>query len=240
MVEKIICINFASTKRWGFNQNVQISNDIRPTIETETMKFKYILTAIIIGACSIAGTAQTQNNKGAGRAHAAAHKQLLAKQKSGLDNTVINEIVKNDIQAREAAGGLSAESSRLIDDLLKEAHRHLGKPYVHGAKGPSQFDCSGFSSYVYRQFGYNISPGSRMQYTQGTPVKRNDLRKGDLVFFTSRSSGKNVGHVGIVVTADNEKGTFTFVHASLRGVKVSNFEGYYVPRYIGARRIIKD
>ena len=77
-----------------------------------------------------------------------------------------------------------------------------------------------------------------MQYTQGTPVARNDLRKGDLVFFTSRSSGKNVGHVGIVWEADNEKGTFKFIHASIRGVRISDFEGYYVPRYVGAKRII--
>ena len=97
-----------------------------------------------------------------------------------------------------------------------------------------------YPRYVYRQFGYNISPSSRAQYLEGTPVDRKDLRKGDLVFFTSRSSGKNVGHVGIVVSADNETGNFKFIHASIRGVKISDFEGYYVPRYIGAKRIIKE
>jgi len=93
---------------------------------------------------------------------------------------------------------------------------------------------------VYRQFGYSISPSSRTQYTEGSAVDRKDIRKGDLVFFTSRRSGRNVGHVGIVVSADNEKGTFKFIHASVKGVKISDFEGYYVPRYIGARRIIKE
>ena len=48
-------------------------------------------------------------------------------------------------------------------------------------------------------------PSSRTQYTEGSTVDRKDLRKGDLVFFTSRRSGRNVGHVGIVVSADNEK-----------------------------------
>ena len=67
-----------------------------------------------------------------------------------------------------------------------------------------------------------------------------DGKNGDLVFFTSRSSGKNVGHVGIVVTANNETGEFTFIHASLKGVKVSECEGYYERRYVGAKRIITE
>ena len=66
------------------------------------------------------------------------------------------------------------------------------------------------------------------------------VKKGDLVFFTSRSSGKNVGHVGIVVSADNETGEFKFIHASIKGVKVSECEGYYQKRYVGAKRIILE
>ncbi len=106
-------------------------------------------------------------------------------------------------------------------------------------KGPNAFDCSGFTSYVYKQFGYKISPASRIQYTDGVNVDRKNLRKGDLVFFTSRSSGKNVGHVGIVVSADNETGKFKFIHASIKGVKVDECAGYYEGRYVGARRIIE-
>ena len=157
-----------------------------------------------------------------------------------MDKSVINDFLKDDVEKREQVNALSSESAQLITDLLKESNRHIGKRYVHGAKGPNQFDCSGFTSYVYRQFGYSISPSSRTQYTEGSAVDRKDLRKGDLVFFTSRRSGRNVGHVGIVVSADNEKGTFKFIHASVKGVKISDFEGYYVPRYIGARRIIKE
>ena len=135
---------------------------------------------------------------------------------------------------------ISKENEILINDLLSEAKSHIGKRYVHGAKGPSAFDCSGFSSYVYKQFGYSISPSSRTQYTEGVAVKKGDLRKGDLVFFTSRSSGNNVGHVGIVVSADNESGRFKFIHASIKGVKISENVGYYEGRYVGARRIITE
>lgn len=199
------------------------------------MRIKIFLTSLLIATTTLFAAADTHTSS----AHAKAHKQQLANHKR-MDKSIVTNMVKNDVQAREAKNALSNKSSRMIDDLLSEAHRYIGRPYVHGAKGPSAFDCSGFSSYIYKQFGYNLSPSSRTQYTQGEKVNRNDLRKGDLVFFTSRSSGKNVGHVGIVVSADNEKGTFKFIHASIRGVKVSEFEGYYVPRYIGARRIINN
>ena len=61
---------------------------------------------------------------------------------------------------------------------------------------------------------------------------------GDLVFFRPRS-GNRVGHVGIVTEADGQ-GNFKFIHASIKGVKITNFEGtnYYTARYIGARRLL--
>lgn len=206
---------------------------------------KLIFSSLLLGAMSFAASAQTSSSHSSARsAHNAAHQELLAKAKSGIDKSVIMDMVKDVVAAKEApvknTPSLSAESSRMIDDLLSEGRTHIGKRYVHGAKGPSAFDCSGFTSYVYRQFGYNLSPSSRDQYLQGTPVDRKDLRKGDLVFFTSRSSGKNVGHVGIVVSANNETGEFKFIHASIKGVKISDFEGYYVGRYIGAKRIITE
>lgn len=204
------------------------------------MKLKAALSALIILACGFTSVSQT--SKSTLSAHQQMHRQQLANVKSKMDPSIINNLLKEEVSKREktASYSISDESSAMIADLLKEANTHIGKPYHHGSKGPKAFDCSGFSSYVYRQFGYNLSPSSRTQYTQGVKVERNDLQKGDLVFFTSRSSGKNVGHVGIVVSADNSTGKFKFIHASIRGVKVSDFDGYYVPRYIGARRIITE
>ncbi|MCM1378311.1 MAG: C40 family peptidase [Clostridium sp.] len=204
-------------------------------------KLKKALTILMIATCAFTGAAQKKNSS-ARKAHEAAHKAMLADHRQGMDNTVISGIIQQDVQGRENHGGnFSAASRSLSNDIITEAFRHLGKPYVWGAKGPSQFDCSGFTSYVYRQFGYSISPGSRIQYTQGRAVARKDIRKGDLVFFTSPRSGSAVGHVGICVDSDQSTGTFTFVHASLRGVKVSSItENYYSRRFIGARRVIAD
>ena len=201
------------------------------------MKIKRIVISALILTCGF--TAVPQTSKKALSAHNKIHSEQLANAKSRMDKNVITNMLREDI-AKKEEHTISEESSKMISDLLSEAHRYIGRPYVHGAKGPKALDCSGFTSYVYRQFGYTISPSSRAQYTEGTNVERNDLRKGDLVFFTSRRSGKNVGHVGIVVSADNESGDFKFIHASVKGVKVSDFEGYYLGRYVGARRIITE
>lgn len=207
------------------------------------MNFKNILTTIFLASCCAAASAQTPANSSTMTAHQRAHQQQLANVKSSkMDRTVIGDMLKDDIAKRESeiVSAISPESQKLVADLLAEANKHIGKPYRHGMKGPNAFDCSGFTSYVYKQFGYSISPASRIQYTDGEKVDRKHLRKGDLVFFTSRSSGKNVGHVGIVVSADNETGKFKFIHASLKGVKISDCEGYYANRYVGARRIITE
>lgn len=201
------------------------------------MKIKRIVISALILTCGF--TAVPQTSKKALSAHNKIHSEQLANAKSRMDKNVITNMLREDI-AKKEEHTISEESTKMISDLLSEAHRYIGRPYVHGAKGPKAFDCSGFTSYVYRQFGYTISPSSRAQYTEGTNVERNDLRKGDLVFFTSRRSGKSVGHVGIVVSADNESGDFKFIHASVKGVKVSDFEGYYLGRYVGARRIITE
>lgn len=172
-------------------------------------------------------------------AHQQAHSQQLASANAKMDLSVINDKMKEDVLKREQANQLSEENRQMLGDLLTEARKHIGKPYRHGMKGPKAFDCSGFSSYVYRQFGYKISPASRAQFTEGVKVDRKHLREGDLVFFSSRSSGSNVGHVGIVVSADNNTGAFKFIHASIKGVKIDECQGYYENRYIGARRIIQ-
>ncbi|WP_430748814.1 C40 family peptidase [Clostridium intestinale] len=107
-------------------------------------------------------------------------------------------------------------------DIVNEAKKHLGKPYVYGATGPSSFDCSGFTKYVYGQLGINLSRTTYTQIKEGTSVARADLQAGDLVF-------TNSGHVGIYVS-DGQ-----IIHAPRTGsvVKISP-----IWTFIGARRIL--
>lgn len=127
----------------------------------------------------------------------------------------------------------------MVDNLMNEAYKHLGARYRFGSKGPNAFDCSGFTSYVYRQSNVNIGNSSRDQYARNTPVKRSEMQPGDLVFFTSPRSGRGVGHVGIVIDYDPVTQVFTFIHASTKdGVKVSkSTDGYYSRRFVGVRRV---
>lgn len=127
-----------------------------------------------------------------------------------------------------------------LEMLIDEAFSHLGTRYRSGAKGPKAFDCSGFTSYVYKQqTDIFIGASSRDQYARNTPIRRDEIQCGDLVFFTSPRSGRNVGHVGIVVDVDPVTLDFTFIHASSKsGVKLSSStESNYARRYVGARRV---
>ena len=128
-----------------------------------------------------------------------------------------------------------------ILDILDYASKFKGTRYLLGATGPNRFDCSGFTSYVFSKFGYRLQRTSREQVNDGKVIAKNELKPGDLVFFTGRrAGGSRIGHVGIVTSADNENGTFEFIHASCsKGVTVSkSTEAYFDKRYVKACRVI--
>lgn len=140
----------------------------------------------------------------------------------------------------ELTDSLKDMKSLLADSIIAEAKKHLGKRYVHATAGPNTFDCSGFTSYVYSQFGYNLSRASSYQYTQGKAVRRSDIRPGDLIFFQGRTSSR-VGHVALCISVDKEHNSFKFIHAATsRGIVINDFatSGYYIRRFVGVKRII--
>ncbi|MDQ7092514.1 NlpC/P60 family protein [Desulfosporosinus sp. PR] len=118
-------------------------------------------------------------------------------------------------------------SSGIVDRALSLQ----GTRYVFGGTSRSGFDCSGFTKYVYANAGISLPRTSYAQFASGTPVGKNDLRPGDLVFFTTYSQGAS--HVGIYI------GGGRFVQASnpSSGVEVSSLsDSFYSSRYLGARR----
>lgn len=130
----------------------------------------------------------------------------------------------------------------LAGKMVDYAAKFLGTRYRLGATGPHAFDCSGFTGWIYRKFGMNLERTSRSQYTQGKRVDIDELQPGDLLFFSSRSSGRrNVGHVAMVVSVDKANGTCEFIHASTRkGVTYQSFpdNAYYSRHFLGARRML--
>ncbi len=131
----------------------------------------------------------------------------------------------------------SSQKVGVYDDLNKKKmdksfDRYMGTPYRWGGTEPGRgVDCSGFTSGVYRDQGIIIPRTSRMQYTVGDEVVKNELQYGDLLFFDTL--GKGISHVGVYTKRDQ------MIHASsTAGVtEVKMNTDYWMKRYIGARRL---
>ena len=123
-------------------------------------------------------------------------------------------------------------------DIVAYAKKYLGYDYVLGGASPKTgFDCSGFTRYVYSNFGYKLSRTSKTQAKDGKEVAKSDLQPGDIIIFKNQSLTA-IGHVGIYV------GNNKIIHASEPGIGVvitdMDARGYnYNKRYVTARRIIK-
>lgn len=126
-------------------------------------------------------------------------------------------------------------SSASGNNIVAYAKKYMGYKYASGGSSPSTgFDCSGFTSYVYKQCGISISRSSSAQASNGTAVSKSNLQPGDLVIFNNRAN-TSIGHVGIYI------GGNTFIHAGNSGTGVittSLSDSYYSARYVTGRRII--
>lgn len=119
------------------------------------------------------------------------------------------------------------------EEVVNYAKTLLGKSYVYGGVGPNSFDCSGFTQYVYKKFGINLSHSASAQANIGTTVSKSDLQLGDMVFFSQ--GGSSIGHVGIFV------GNNSFIHAAnpQKGVIITSLaDGYYTSNYKTAKRVL--
>ncbi len=114
--------------------------------------------------------------------------------------------------------------------VIAIAMQYLGVPYQWGGASPAQgFDCSGLIMYAYAQIGISLPHNAAMQFSYGTPVSREELQPGDLVFFDG------LGHNGMYI------GGGQFIHAPHTGdvVKISGiYEDWYASKWVGARRIL--
>lgn len=132
-----------------------------------------------------------------------------------------------------ADGGAVSGSS---GDLVSFALQFTGVPYAYGGSSPSGFDCSGFTRYVFSQYGVSLPHGATSQLNYGAEVSKDNLQPGDLVFFYGTyNTSSAASHCGIYV------GGGQFVHSASsnnRGITVSNLgDAYYTRHYLTARRI---
>jgi NlpC/P60 family protein len=118
-------------------------------------------------------------------------------------------------------------------DPVALAANLIGRPYVWGAEGPREFDCSGLTQYVFGEYGIELPRRAINQAQIGDRVGRR-VQRGDLVFFSTEPGGSVVTHVGIY------EGQGVMIDASKRHGKVRRDrldDDYWVDRFMFARRI---
>lgn len=144
--------------------------------------------------------------------------------------TKTNETSSDDAKTSQEKGTTTTVSGKGAT-VVETAKKYIGCSYVYGTSGPSSFDCSGFTSYVFKQHGISLNRTAAGQYSNGVAVSRDQLQPGDLVMF-----GKSgINHVGIYI------GGGQIVHAAnkSRGVTTDTINsGYYNNNYVGARRLM--
>jgi cell wall-associated NlpC family hydrolase len=126
-------------------------------------------------------------------------------------------------------------------DLIKFAKTMIGVPYRYASSNPSiGFDCSGFVSYVFHNFGFNVPRSSTEFNMTGIPVKLENAKVGDVLIFTGTNPRRRVvGHVGIIADIDGD--TVRFIHSTsgkAHGVTITPLNAYYRSRLMKAVSIL--
>lgn len=157
--------------------------------------------------------------------------KVISSQKTALSTT----LTEPKLTAEEKAWLKRAK----VEEILGTAKKYLGVKYIWAANGPSAFDCSGFTKYIFKKNGISLPRYSGHQANIGKKVDFKNLQKGDLVFFdTAKKFTKTVNHVGIFI------GNNKFIHASSGGKKVmiTSFakKKFYKNKFLYARRVVNS
>ena len=132
----------------------------------------------------------------------------------------------------------SKKTSRLNEQIIDDATDKIGSPYRYGGTTKSGFDCSGLVFTTFQKNDISLPRTSYEMSKKGTIVKKNDCRKGDLIFFKTNGKSK-INHVGIITEVDDDE--IKFVHSSTqRGVIISSTkEDYYRKSFAQINRIVE-
>jgi len=130
------------------------------------------------------------------------------------------------------------------DSLIRVASSYVGVPYRYGGCSPETgFDCSGFVTYIFRQFGVELPRSSADMITVGREIPLDSVAKGDIVLFAgSNRHSRPIGHSGIVVSEADEP--LRFIHSATsnhQGIIVTEYERYeyYRSRFVTAIRVFE-
>jgi lipoprotein Spr len=131
------------------------------------------------------------------------------------------ESLAKDYLSQIMGVALSATSNM---KLFHFVYDWIGTPYRFGGGSRKGIDCSAFTKELYSEvFNLDIRRNSRDIFSMVSPVKKDDLKEGDLVFFKIHS--RRISHVGVYL------GNNRFAHASSKGVAISSLDDAYYSRY---------
>jgi lipoprotein Spr len=129
------------------------------------------------------------------------------------------------------------------DSILQFAQTLLGTPYREASSNPSYgFDCSGFVSYVFKNFNFNVPRSSTEFYNAGERVALEDAKPGDVILFTGTKTHHphSIGHIGIICS--NDSTGIKFIHSTSGKeycVTISDFNDTYKRRFVQIVRLLK-
>jgi len=159
-------------------------------------------------------------------------KQETSRGQSTSRRTSSTQTTTNITSQKTSTETTTVPASGNGSSIVATAKQYLGYKYTYGGSSPSTgFDCSGFTSYIFKQYGISLNRTAVGQYSNGVAVSRANLQPGDLVMF-----GKSgINHVAIYI------GGGQIIHASTpsTGVRIDSLStGYYNNNYVGARRVL--
>ena len=209
----------------------------RQSIEGQLAERNRLLASIKSQIASLEAAERLRQERLAAEARARLSRVTLQAQDRAVQAQ--NQAVETEGQALQSTDALLVQSPASDEPFTAAppsryggvvgiAMQYLGVPYVWGGASPSGFDCSGFIMYVYAQVGVSLPHHAASQYGSGSPVSRDALEPGDLVFFNG------LGHAGIYI------GGGQFIHSPHTGdvVKISSLsDSWYAATWVGARRL---
>jgi len=128
------------------------------------------------------------------------------------------------------------------DDVIEYAKSFIGKPYRYASADPAKgFDCSGFVSYVFKNFNISLPRGSKEYKSLGVALKPEEFKVGDVLVFYGYKDKTHIGHVGIICEANGMKSKF--IHSTsgkAYGVTISDLDSkLYTRRFYKCVDVIK-
>lgn len=247
--DTVTIINTSNTaEKW---YEVILSNNAKGWVHSDYIKITYKYPK---GSVNLDGTALRQEPN-RGLTHLAKLKKddvvYIKDYKEGWYNVITSADVEGWVEDKQVKVSLdnvnnvsrSGSNREIFNNVDTITSKYLGKAYVYGGNGPNGFDCSGFTSYILKTYygdylkskGINLPRTASTQAAVGTPVSRQNLEKGDLVFFdTAGRIGDSIDHVGIYIG----NGQVAHASTSRRRIVIDNLsDRYYSTRFMKATRL---